>query len=284
VAVVLIAYGDESSDGEGKSVFTVAGLIGTQEEWDAIEPEWLKRTNGKKFHATDCLAGYGDYENLPKEARTQEYVDLTKLLCKSTLWGYSASIDIPAYKNCIIHTTKHGPYLHCFADVMMHLAWTTRLYMPAHQKVNYTFDRRQKAQFTAVELADYFSRLPEYEHSYFVGSVKFSTSDEVGIQAADLFAHQAMTRMHDSIYSKRRHSILCYEPLRLLIKARHFEFECYDKQHFETTYIKELRAIEQKTGLCRQKYEDWLLKGRHSDNDRNRVRYLTYINSVRNRA
>jgi hypothetical protein len=281
---MLIAYGDESTDGTGKEIFAIAGLLGTQEEWDAVESAWLERTQGKIFHATDCLSGYGSYKGIPKEDRIKEYEDLTKILCKSHLWGYASAIDIVAYKNCLLHPTRHAPYLYCFTDVIMYLAWLTRLHVPQHQKIDYIFDRRSKAEVTAVELIEYFSKLPEYNRSSFLGRLTFSSIDEVGIQTADLLVHESMMSAFYDIHPEKRRPRISLSPLGLLKDAKHFEFQPYLKKYFETQYTPQLRAIEEKTGLSRKKYEDWLLKYRCSDNDRNRVRYLTYMNSVRNRG
>jgi hypothetical protein len=44
VTTVLSVFGDESTDQTGRRVFTGAGIAGTQEEWDALEPVWIKRT------------------------------------------------------------------------------------------------------------------------------------------------------------------------------------------------------------------------------------------------
>ena len=52
VTIVLSVFGDESTDQTARRVFTVAGIAGTQEEWDALEPVWIKRTGGRAFHAS----------------------------------------------------------------------------------------------------------------------------------------------------------------------------------------------------------------------------------------
>jgi len=63
---MLSVYADDSSDEKGERTFAVAGIIGTQEEWDAIKLKWVKRTSGKIFHAADCESGYGDYKGIPR--------------------------------------------------------------------------------------------------------------------------------------------------------------------------------------------------------------------------
>jgi hypothetical protein len=61
VAVMLAVSGDESHDDKKQRVFAVAGIMGTQEQWDTLTPIRLARTGGKVFHAADCEAGYGPF-------------------------------------------------------------------------------------------------------------------------------------------------------------------------------------------------------------------------------
>ncbi len=65
--------GDDSSDEKGVWTFAVAGIVGTQEEWDAIKPAWIKATEGRIFHATDNQSGKGDY--LLKTGNYYRYLD-----------------------------------------------------------------------------------------------------------------------------------------------------------------------------------------------------------------
>lgn len=64
VAVVTV-YGDESSDETHKRVYAVAGLFGSQEQWDALELKWLARTGGKIFHGADCESDTGTMRVYP---------------------------------------------------------------------------------------------------------------------------------------------------------------------------------------------------------------------------
>ncbi len=65
----LHAYCDDSADGSGMRTFAFAGIVGTQEEWDEINPAWLKCTGGKEFHGTNCESGHGDYKGILKKKR-----------------------------------------------------------------------------------------------------------------------------------------------------------------------------------------------------------------------
>ena len=58
---MLSVFGDESSDEKKQRVFAVAGVIGSEEMWNAIEPRWVSRTGGIPFHANNCDSDQGDY-------------------------------------------------------------------------------------------------------------------------------------------------------------------------------------------------------------------------------
>ncbi|MHC1729224.1 MAG: hypothetical protein AB9866_25040 [Syntrophobacteraceae bacterium] len=52
---MLTVYGDESADESSRRVFVVAGVVGTQAEWDNLEPLWLDHTGGIPFHSTVAI-------------------------------------------------------------------------------------------------------------------------------------------------------------------------------------------------------------------------------------
>jgi hypothetical protein len=91
---VILVYGDESMDETRQRVCAVAGLIGTEEQWDALGWKWTRRTNGVPFHGNDCDSDQGDYETRPHWENKALYRDLTILLAKSGLAGYGQAIDL----------------------------------------------------------------------------------------------------------------------------------------------------------------------------------------------
>lgn len=94
VVTMLTVYADDSADAKAKQVFAIAGIMGTQEEWDDLAVNWLTLTNGKIFHGTDCESGYNDYKGIPQQQRLKEYADLTKLLTKTKLLGFGVAVDL----------------------------------------------------------------------------------------------------------------------------------------------------------------------------------------------
>ena len=95
----LTVYGDESHDEQRQRVFTVAGLLGDQADWDTVTAPWLDRTGGIPFHAAECESKYADH---PDRALHQQnlrlYADLTRILAGSTLLGFSAALELAGWK------------------------------------------------------------------------------------------------------------------------------------------------------------------------------------------
>ena len=64
---MLTVFGDESHDARTERVFSLAGLIGYQADWDALEAKWLGLMQGRVFHAADCESDRGAFAETPHE-------------------------------------------------------------------------------------------------------------------------------------------------------------------------------------------------------------------------
>jgi hypothetical protein len=95
---MLLVYGDESMDETKQRVCAVAGIIGTEEQWNALAWKWARRTNGVPFHGNHCESDRGDYLGRPHWENQALYRDLAILLADSGLAGYGQSIDLIARK------------------------------------------------------------------------------------------------------------------------------------------------------------------------------------------
>jgi hypothetical protein len=52
-AMVISIFGDESSDESHERVFSVSGLVGTDDEWVEADALWKAATQGEEFHAAE---------------------------------------------------------------------------------------------------------------------------------------------------------------------------------------------------------------------------------------
>lgn len=274
---VLAAFGDESHDEKMQRVFVVAGIAGSQEEWDALEVNWVKRTNGKIFHASDCESGLEDYKDVPRDECLKLYRDITKMLAESSMIGYGAVMDIQAFRT-FFPDTLDGidiPYYYCFERFLRGLAWLGYLSIPP-EKIKFTFHINCRVQHNAADLYDFFCHLPEWEYKYspyMSEEVSFASSKTVGIQAADLYARELMKHFYNLWENRKRPTRLSF--LNLL-DSRRFSFaEPYDKMYFED-FRKRLNDFDEKE----DNYRKWLQRNLLYDNAGSRIRYIIYLEAV----
>jgi hypothetical protein len=276
IITMLCAYGDDSSDEEGVRTFAVAGIAGTQEEWDIIKPAWIKATEGRIFHATDNQSGFGVYEGISKTKRDEEYIKLTDILIKSKMIGYGHVADIAAFKENLPDTSEDAPYYHCFVHVIMGFAKIGYMSIP-REKVKFTFDRNLKVKYNSNLMLDFLTTLSEYDYSEYIerGEVSFASNEMVQIQAADLFAYEIMKELDNQIGPIKRDR---RKPLIALKRTGRFRWAAYTRRDFEFIR-KELEYLEKEDNLdWRQEYQKWLMKTKRKiDNDSNRMSYMLYL-------
>jgi hypothetical protein len=83
-----IIFGDESADETGRRVFAVAGLMGTEEQWDGLVEKWIIATGGKEFHAAEWETEHANDPDTDKhKTNCRIYADLTQLVARGGLHG-----------------------------------------------------------------------------------------------------------------------------------------------------------------------------------------------------
>lgn len=145
VAIMLLVYGDESMDETKQRVCAVAGIIGTEDQWKALEWRWTHRTNGVPFHGNDCDSDQGDYANRPHWENKALYRDLTTLLANSGLAGYGHAIDLKA-KNAVFPESEDLAYYTAFQRVVIAMK---NFAQHAGEIAEMTFDMRLESEHNA---------------------------------------------------------------------------------------------------------------------------------------
>jgi hypothetical protein len=272
IITMLSVYGDDSSDETGVRTFAVAGIVGTQEEWDAIKPAWVKATGGKIFHAADCESCKGDYKGISKDQCDDEVRKLTDILVKSNLYGYGFAVDVAAFYNNLPDSKENAPYYHCFSNVVMGLAEVGYLSVP-REKVRFVFDKNEKVRFNSQLMLDYLSLFDSPYSEYIEeGDITFSSRKAIEVQAADLFAREVMKELDNQIGSVKRYR---RKPLIALYRTNRFKWGTLTRKDFEIIgkYIEKVKQDK----LWDDDYQKWLLKTKRKiDNDTNRITYLIY--------
>lgn len=220
--MIYSVFGDESYDANRERVFAVAGLLGTELEWDDLADKWVAATKGEEFHAAEWM----------RDNRHTEYATMVNLLAASNLVGRGATMSLKDYEIIFDNAADNFlPYYICFIEAVPQFAELVSRLIP-QGTVKFTFDRNLDVQYNTATLYHHFAHLPEWKYSQLLeDDFSFSTRKDPRIQAADLWAYEVMKHMDNTIVSQDR------RPMRLslqaLRKTRRFSFTMLDSGYFE---------------------------------------------------
>ena len=278
VIYMLSVYADDSSDEKCERIFAIAGVIGTQEEWDKLEIVWKKRTKGEIFHAVDVETDKGEFKDNSHKENKKLYKDLTQIIVKSKLMGFVVAMDLEGHSVYFPDTLEDMPYYHCFERTIREFAKWGYLFIP-QEKVKFTFDINHKIEYNAGRLYDFLVNLPEWRYkysSYMDKEISFASRQKTGIQVADLYAHEVMKQLDNFIGPRKRPTRLS---MQALLDTKRFIYHFYHKDYFKD-FRDKFKELERKTGLSHEDYKKWLQAHKLSDNVSNRIRHLIYLESL----
>jgi hypothetical protein len=278
--VVISIFGDESSDESHERVFSVSGLVGTDDEWAEAEALWIKATRAEEFHAAEWehAKRFGDYKAA------------TQALIASHVAGIAMSMDLAAYRSVIPDQLPDAGYYACFTKLITGMSrewhlWNERSVRnpeggePLVTEVRFTFDHRRQSASNAGRIYAAFKDIEKPERSKLLGAdVSFDSRKNPRIQMADLVAREAMKdldrRVAPKSYSKRKSMIALEE-------SGHFKFIEFHRDYFErlAAYVAEIDRNED----FLRRYRQWLTdtgrtqNGHFHDTWPNRVAFLVSV-------
>jgi hypothetical protein len=277
---MFTVYGDDSSDGKHKVVFVAAALIGKQEVWDSLEPSWKERTGGVQYHATDCLAGRGDYDGWSKEERYSLHNDLARLIIDFPIVGSAFAMDIASFAEIMHGVKRLEIFLHCFA----HMVGGACAVVQGYNKIHENDQEKQRAKFVfdsdndevnAGQLYALLKKMKRWDEltADCEGSVEFAFPGDkpVGIQAADLWAYEVRKGFDNKLKGINKESYA-----RKLLSPDYPRF--VRNEHFRSNIIEAKERIDKMGGNSefRRAYEQWLIKHRRQDTMTNNIAFMAY--------
>ena len=277
VAVMLVVYGDESHDEKQQHIFTVAVLVGTQEQWDLLESFWRCVTHNKDFHAADCESGYESYKDIPKNERHNEYKNLTQLLAISNIKGLGLAMDLAAYRNYNPNAHDNGPYIRCFSRC---IAAIGKLATSANntEPIKFIFDNNCKTEYNAGLLYHIMLNSPDCAPyiKCMNDEIGFATRKTVGIQAADLWAREVMKYCENRFIENNKRPIR--KSMQALMDSKNFIVEYQNNEYFQDM-VGQFNdgRLESLTGMKLNDYAIWRDAKNLTDNETNRLKYLAHI-------
>jgi len=224
--VTLKGFGDESADERQERVFAVAAVFGTEKEWGLTIREWLRRTRGMPFHATDCEADHGE----TRQASLDLYRDLAQVAANGHLAGFAVALNLKSYAEIIGPGPSDWAYFKALADVVGAAANAAQNFNALAGKENvdleFTFDSRLQSDGIAGTMYTALANEPESRDSGILGT-KISFEGGAGksprLEIADMFAHEAMKELDRRITGIPPRVRLSYRALQGSGKFRFLE-------------------------------------------------------------
>lgn len=250
---MLLVYGDESMDQTQDRVCAVAGVVGTEEQWNWIGPIWKRRNNGIPFHANDCEGNFGDFA--PKSGENREdavrrnrelYKDLTILLAESGLGGFASVNDLAAQRRAFPPPYDPPLYYQGLMDVItaMRNAAADR-----NDIAKITFDNRQESKFNASIVYAYFQDSGLDWTNHLDSTIEFESSiKNPRIQVADLFAREAMKKLDNMLAAPAGEAPRVRRSWEALKATRRFTIRIFGEDYFRNVADK-MEHFERLTGV-----------------------------------
>lgn len=277
IVAMYTVFGDESHDPKQERVFAVAGVIGTQEEWDALEIKWKDQSKGKIIHSADLESDRGAFEGIPHKQNLQLYRDLVTILSESPLMGYACVMDLDAYNTYFPDTLEYVGYMHCFIRVIEHFGKLISILLPREEnhRANFIFDANLKSQHAAFDLFELYRLRKDWEYSQYFGKISADNIESVGIQVADLFTRESM-KHGDNHFNKLGR--MTRKSFIKLTEGHKFKVDFFERGYWEG-YKKAFPDIEKQSGLSRNDYAKWLHENGLADNLPNKTHFFIQINT-----
>lgn len=266
---MLLVYGDESMDETKQRVCAVAGLIGSEDQWTAIEWRWTQRTNGVPFHGNHCDSDQGDYASRPHWENKELYRDLTIMLANSGLAGFGQAIDLSA-KSKVFPEAEDLAYYTAFQRVVFAMKNFAK---NAGGVAEFIFDMRMESEHNAGLL---YGLLRENEPDwapYLASKISFEfAKHNPRIQVADLLAREAMKALDNFVGPVKRPIRKSWQALR---ETGRFEVDSFSTEWFEDLKRK-LPDLAQKLGIDKSDYVQWLRDRNRQHNISNMFHFVEW--------
>lgn len=225
------AFFDESGVHADSAMFTLAGYVAPQKEWERFIPKWqavLNKYGINLFHASHCNGNKGEFAKFEgdRNRRNKFVAELLSLIGnRPRIMGFSSGVAVKEFSREMlvrISPTTHGhPYYVTMKSLMSMIALTLKQRGSLKSEaVALVFDRHAELSGYAVDL---FNRTIEdktwADRDRFTTIAFASTDEAIPLQAADAFAYDSCREMQRIYYHPERKPRPSYEVL-----ARHLAF------------------------------------------------------------
>lgn len=268
---ILSVFGDESADETKERVFAVAGVIGSEAQWQKLEAQWVERSKGRVFHANHCDSDQGEYRNTPHRENKELYKDLTQLLAVSEMGGFGFAIDLKGQKE-VFPNAPDISYYKCLTEVMDAM---TRCAVFNKCSVKFTFDQHPETEYNTGVIFRTLTDFPVLGKHLFPNA-SFDSRRNPRIQVADLFARETMKALDNVVGPVKRPP---RKSLTALTDTQRFHVLAVQRDYFEDMKRK-MPEAQKITGMEEHKYHQWLKDNNRQHNITNMFLFIEHLGKL----
>jgi hypothetical protein len=198
---LLTAYLDESGTDGRSGVVAVAGYVSTAELWDSFQCQWsdfLTKNGINVFHATDLIAGYGEFTNAKgwgKKRREAALQIADKLIAKYVLHGVGTYTTIADCEKFLPLRDDNGTRKKFSAEYLTSGVMAVNLITSwaeergYEEPINFVFEDGVKGKGYLLEATKHAKRQSAIR-GHLIGEVLFGDKKKLPqLHAADRLAH-----------------------------------------------------------------------------------------------
>src|ERR1035437_71146 len=207
----LVAYFDESGVHDNKTAVTIAGLVGTEQNWRKLENRWTAilaksgLAQGEAFHATALEGGRDPFHRLDVIRRGALYSQFVNIIVESSLIAIASGVLCDHFmrfseteRSKISHGKPDVPYFHCLQDFWVAAAHCADT-LPEGEQIFFVSDNldggfrdNADASFKAYKNDTNWPNSRRLDDLVFRPKEKFPA-----LQAADLLAYESRSHFEN---------------------------------------------------------------------------------------
>jgi hypothetical protein len=245
--MVVLTYKFDESYKDARSLM-VGGWIGEEEQWRTVQNQWgaaiayenqtlPENRKISRYHASEMNARDHEFQGWENERMVRLTKSLLEIVGKSGMTAVTCGVDLAAFLSIFPHRDPpdYGvAYGMCMKQLMLKIAEAMEHWEPDYRValVHDHGDWDKLAYDGFYQLVDD----PKWEHrERFVSITPLSSYADIGLQAADLIAYEAMRQLDDTLWTGDDMRV----PLRELLKKTDDVYGFY----FTRSYLEKFKQL-----------------------------------------
>lgn len=220
---------DESHDKDSR-IYTIAGFVGRDREWDRVSRRWKNRCIDSKldfYHATDVEGRYGRFSHLSRDDVIALNTDLITIISESQLVGWATSVVIEDFiAVCSVDLKRKrilGPSPYFLAMQTFLVSLCMRIHDEiANYRVAFVFEEQEEFSGRAKRLYDQV-KVKNPTAAKYMGTLTYADKKRfVPLQIADKLAYEAMKNLLNLRHDSRRRERIALSRLKGRISSLNY--------------------------------------------------------------